>query len=65
MVPERVQLPAQMADVDALSAAVRLAAVGEQRDPQRAVRGYHGLMSRDGPVSVLASETVESYGGAP
>ena len=63
--PERVQFPAQMADVDALSAAVRLAAIGEQRDPERAVRGYHGLMSRDGLVPMLASNTVKSYGGAP
>ena len=65
VVPERVQFPAQVADVDALAAGVRLAAVGEQRDPERAVRGYHGLMSRDGPVSVLASDTVEIIRGAP
>ena len=65
VVPEGVQLPAQVADVDALSAGVGLAAIGEQRDPERAVRGYHGLMSRDGLVPVLASNTVKSYGGAP
>ena len=36
-VPEIDQLTAEMAEVDALAAAVRLAPVGEQRDPQRPV----------------------------
>ena len=35
LVPEGDQLAAQVPDVDALAAAVRLAAVGQQGDPQR------------------------------
>jgi hypothetical protein len=34
-VPERDQLAGQVPDVDALATAVRLASVGQQRDPQR------------------------------
>jgi len=62
-VPERVELPAQMADIDTLSAAVRLAAIGKQRDPERAFRGNHGFLSRDGLAPMLAPNTVKSYGG--
>ena len=62
VVPERGELPAQVADVDALAAGVRLAAVGQQRDAQRAVGRYHGLISRDGLVPMLAPNTVKSYG---
>jgi len=52
-VPERGKLPAQMADVDTLSAAVRLAAIRKQRDPEQAVRGNHGLLSRAGLAPML------------
>ena len=38
VVPERDQLAAEVPDVDALAAAVRLAAVGQQGDPQRPAR---------------------------
>ncbi|GGQ02065.1 hypothetical protein GCM10010140_35090 [Streptosporangium pseudovulgare] len=41
MVPESDQLPAEMAQVDALATACRLAAVGQQRDAQR-IRPWHG-----------------------
>jgi hypothetical protein len=43
---------------------VRFAAIREQRDPERAVRGNHGLLSRDGLVPNLAPNTVKSYGDA-
>ena len=62
LVPERIELPAEMADVDTLAAAVRLAAIGEQRDPERATRGNHGLLSREGLAPMLAPNTVKSYG---
>ena len=63
-VSERGELPAQLADVDTLSAAVRFAAIREQRDPERAVRGNHGLLFRDGLAPNLAANTVKSYGDA-
>ena len=61
-VPQCVELTAQVADIDTLAAGVRLAAVGKQRDPERAVGRYHGLISRDGLVPMLAPNTVKSYG---
>ena len=63
--PERVEFPAQMTDVDTLAAAVRLAAIGEQRDPERAIPGNHGLLFRDGLAPMLAPNTVKSYGEHP
>ena len=42
VVPERVKFPGQVAYVDALAAAVRLAAIGQQRDAKRAVQDNHG-----------------------
>ena len=54
-----------MTDVDTLAAAVRLAAIGEQRDPERAITGNHGLLFRDGLAPMLAPNTVKSYGDAP
>jgi hypothetical protein len=62
LVPERVEFPAQVTDVDTLAAAVRLAAIGEQRDPERAIPGNHGLLFRDGLAPMLAPNTVKSYG---
>jgi hypothetical protein len=54
-----------MTDIDTLAAAVRLAAIREQRDPERAIPGYHGLLFRDGLAPMLAPNTVKAYGGAP
>src|SRR5438067_12163956 len=42
MVPEPAEFPAQVAHVDALAAAVRVAAVRQERDAQRAVQDNHG-----------------------
>ena len=42
MVPEPAEFPAQVAHVDALAAAVRLAAIRQERDAQRAVQDNHG-----------------------
>jgi hypothetical protein len=42
---------------------MRFAAIREQRDPERAIRGNHGLRSRDGLTPILAPNTVKSYGG--
>jgi len=44
VVPERGELAGHMAQVDALAAAVRLAAVGQQRHPQRPVRYWRGVL---------------------
>jgi hypothetical protein len=44
---------------------MRLAAIGEQRDPERAIPGNHGLLFRDGLAPMLAPNTVKSYGDAP
>ena len=65
LMPERAEFPAQMTDVDTLAAAVRFAAIGEQRDPERAIPGNHGLLFRDGLAPMLAPNTVKSYGDTP
>jgi hypothetical protein len=58
VVPERGQFTGQVTQVDALAAAVRLAAVGQQRDAQRPARaapgahhaGTHLSLAADCPV---------------
>ncbi|SPL92436.1 unnamed protein product [[Actinomadura] parvosata subsp. kistnae] len=46
MVPQGDQLPAQMAEVDPLTATGGLAAVGQKRDPQRSLPHGHPFLRR-------------------
>src|SRR5450759_3592760 len=56
VVPERAELAGEVAQVDALAAAVRLAAVGEQRDAERPIGGHHAGQPPRPPLAVGVPE---------
>jgi hypothetical protein len=49
---QRCQLAGQVTQVDALATAVRLAAVGQQRDAQRVLGGHHAGPTSRSPLAV-------------
>src|ERR1039457_5033444 len=52
VVPECGQFTGELTQVDALAAAVRLAAVGEQRDAERPIRAHHAGQPPRPPLAV-------------